>query len=37
MKIDSKTIDLSKINAPLLNILAKYDHIIPIKSGKALK
>ncbi|VUT25964.1 MAG: acyl-CoA synthetase [Candidatus Methanolliviera sp. GoM_oil] len=37
MKIDSKTIDLSKINAPLLNILAKYDHIIPIKSVKALK
>jgi polyhydroxyalkanoate synthase len=37
MKIDSKTIDLSKINAPLLNILAKYDHIIPMESGRALK
>jgi polyhydroxyalkanoate synthase len=37
MKIDSQTIDLRKIRCPLLNILAKYDHIVPLSSGKALK
>ncbi|MCX9082014.1 MAG: alpha/beta fold hydrolase [Candidatus Methanoperedens sp.] len=37
MKIDAQTIDLRKIRAPLLNILAKYDHIVPLYSGSALK
>ncbi len=37
MKINSQTIDLGKIRAPLLNILAKYDHIVPLYAGSALK
>jgi len=32
-----KKINLQKIDVPLLNILAKYDHIIPPESGKAIK
>jgi polyhydroxyalkanoate synthase len=37
MKIDSKIVDLRKIRCPLLNILAQYDHLVPLSSGKALK
>ena len=37
MRIDSQIVDLRKIRSPLLNILAKYDHIVPLSSGKALK
>ncbi|MBZ0176809.1 MAG: alpha/beta fold hydrolase [Candidatus Methanoperedens sp.] len=37
MRIDSQIVDLRKIHCPLLNILAKYDHIVPLSSGKALK
>jgi polyhydroxyalkanoate synthase len=37
MKIDSNVIDLGKIRSPLLNIMAKYDHIVPLLSAKALK
>ncbi len=37
MKIDSSVIDLKKIHSPLLNILAKYDHVVPLPSGQALK
>lgn len=37
MKIDSQIVDLRKIHCPVLNILAKYDHIVPLLSGKALK
>ncbi len=37
MRIDSRIIDLRKIRCPLLNIMAKYDHIVPLSSGKALK
>lgn len=37
MKIDSELVDLRKISSPLLNILAKYDHIVPPEAGKALK
>jgi hypothetical protein len=37
MRINSQTIDLRKIRCPLLNILAKYDHIVPLAAGKALK
>lgn len=37
MKIDSQTIDLRKIRAPLHNILARYDHIVPLSAGSALK
>jgi polyhydroxyalkanoate synthase len=37
MRIDSQIVDLRKISCPLLNILAKYDHIVPLSSGKALK
>lgn len=36
MKINSHRIDLGKISCPLLNILAQYDHLIPIFSGRAL-
>ncbi len=35
MRIDSQVIDLQKIHAPLL--LAKYDHLVPLSAGKALK
>ncbi|MBU3968334.1 MAG: hypothetical protein KKG76_13360 [Euryarchaeota archaeon] len=37
MRIDSQIVDLIKIRCPLLNILAKYDHIVPLAAGKALK
>jgi polyhydroxyalkanoate synthase len=37
MKIDSQIVDLRKIRCPLLNILAKYDHIVPLAAGRALK
>lgn len=37
MRIDSQIIDLRKIRSPILNILAEYDHLVPLSSGKALK
>ncbi len=37
LKVGSHLIDLRRIDCPLLNILAKYDHIVPIESSKALK
>jgi len=37
MRIDSQIVDLRKIRCPLLNIVAKYDHVVPLSSGKALK
>ena len=37
MKIASKIIDLKKILSPVLNILAEYDHLVPLSSGRALK
>jgi len=37
MRIDSQIIDLRTIRCPLLNILAKYDQLVPLSSGKALK
>jgi len=37
MRIDSQVVNLRKIRCPMLNILARYDHIVPLLSGKALK
>jgi polyhydroxyalkanoate synthase len=37
LRIDSQRVDLRKIRSPLLNILARYDHIVPTGSSKALK
>ncbi len=37
MRVDSKLVDLGKIDAPILNVLAKYDHIVPLESGRALR
>jgi polyhydroxyalkanoate synthase len=37
MMIDGHRISLSKIDVPLLNIMAQYDHIVPIESVRALR
>ena len=37
MRIDSQVVDLRKIRSPLLNIMAEYDHIVPLSSARALK
>ena len=37
LRVDSQLVDLNKIRSPLLNILARYDHIVPLESVKALK
>jgi len=37
MKIKDKIIDLSRIYIPLLNIIARYDHLIPYRSSNALE
>lgn len=37
MKINSRIIDLGNICSPILNILAMYDHIVPLWSGKNLR
>jgi polyhydroxyalkanoate synthase len=37
MTIDDHRISLSKIDVPLLNIMAQYDHIVPIESVRALR
>ena len=36
MKLDGKLIDLKKITMPLLNIYAKYDHLVPPSSAELL-
>ncbi len=36
MRIDGRKIDLTRITAPVLNIMAKYDHIVPVPSAMAL-
>lgn len=36
MKIGSKAIDLKNISSPVLNILAEFDHIVPLSAGRAL-
>lgn len=35
--IDGHQVDLSRIDVPVLNIMAKYDHIVPVESVKALR
>ncbi|MCA1785384.1 MAG: alpha/beta fold hydrolase [Desulfobacteraceae bacterium] len=36
MKLDGKLVDLKKITMPLLNIYAKYDHLVPPSSAEFL-
>ena len=36
MKLDGKTVDLNKITMPLLNIYAKYDHLVPPAAAELL-
>lgn len=36
MRIDSREIDLTRVAAPVLNIMAQYDHIVPVESAAAL-
>lgn len=36
MKLDGKLVDLRKINMPLFNIYAKYDHLVPPASAELL-
>jgi polyhydroxyalkanoate synthase len=36
MRIDGRNIDLTRITAPVLNIMAKYDHIVSVESAQAL-
>ena len=37
MRIDGKLIDLTKITMPLLNIYAKYDHLVPPAASMTIK
>ncbi len=37
LKVGPHLIELNKIDCPLLNILARYDHIVPMESAKAVK
>lgn len=37
VEINGEYIDLSKINIPLLNIIARYDHLIPYQSSNFLE
>ena len=37
LRVDSQLVKLNQIRSPLLNILARYDHIVPLESAKALK
>ncbi|NIR30473.1 MAG: alpha/beta fold hydrolase [Gammaproteobacteria bacterium] len=36
MRIDGRCVDLSRIDVPILNIMAEYDHIVPTASVTAL-
>ncbi|MEN6623150.1 MAG: alpha/beta fold hydrolase [Smithella sp.] len=36
-RIDGHQVDLSRIDVPVLNIMAQYDHIVPVDSVKALQ
>ncbi|MEN6373255.1 MAG: alpha/beta fold hydrolase [Smithella sp.] len=37
LRIDGHRVDLSRIDVPVLNIMAQYDHIVPVASVKALR
>ncbi len=37
MRIDGHRVDLSRIAVPVLNIMAQYDHIVPVASVRALR
>jgi polyhydroxyalkanoate synthase len=37
MRIDGHRVDLSRIDVPVLNIMAQYDHIVPVASVRALR
>ena len=37
MRIDGHRVDLSRIDVPVLNIMAQYDHIVPIASMQGLR
>jgi len=37
MRIDGHRVDLSRVRVPVLNIMAQYDHLVPIASVKALR
>ncbi|MGH8625003.1 MAG: alpha/beta fold hydrolase [Gammaproteobacteria bacterium] len=37
MRIDGHRVDLGRVDVPVLNIMAKYDHIVPIASVRALR
>jgi len=36
MSIDGRRIDLGNIDVPILNIMAEYDHLVPVESAKPL-
>ena len=36
LRVDGRFVDLTLIHCPVLNILARYDHIVPIASAAAL-
>lgn len=37
LRIDGHQVDLSRIDVPVLNIMAQYDHMVPVASVKALR
>ncbi len=37
LRIDGQTVDLGRIACPVLNVIARYDHLVPIESAQALK
>ncbi len=37
LEIDGRAVDLKKIKHPILNIMAKHDHLVPTAASKALK
>ncbi len=37
LRVDGRPVDLTRIKCPVLNILARYDHIVPISSAAALR
>lgn len=37
LEIGNQVVELSRIRCPVLNILAKYDHLVPLESGRGIK
>ncbi len=37
MEVGGKRVNLSRIECPLLNIMARYDHLVPVESASALQ